>query len=81
MTLTPADARRLEECVRAGGVAIFPTDTVYGICADPDDERAVTRLYELKGRPPSRAAAVMFFARERALAALPELSAPERGAL
>ena len=34
---------------------------------------AVARLYELKGRPPAKPAAVMFFALEHALAALPEL--------
>ena len=36
-------------------------------------EAAVRRLYELKGRPPDKPAAVMFFALEPALAALPEL--------
>ena len=29
----------------------LPTDTVYGIGADPLSEEAVARLYELKGRP------------------------------
>jgi L-threonylcarbamoyladenylate synthase len=58
-----------EECVADGGVAVFPADTVYGLACDPEDERAVARLYELKGRPPDKPAAVMFFS----LAALPEL--------
>jgi L-threonylcarbamoyladenylate synthase len=80
MTLTLEDAHRLEGCVRAGGVAIFPSDTVYGVCCDPENEDAVARLYALKGRPAERAAAVMFFARERALGALPELAAGERAA-
>jgi L-threonylcarbamoyladenylate synthase len=74
-------ARRLERCVAGGGVAILPTDTVYGVCCDPDDERAARRLYELKGRPPARPAAVMFFAIESALEALPELQPDERAAL
>lgn len=72
-TLTRDDARALHDCVAAGGVAVFPTDTVYGLCCDPADERAVARLYELKGRPRERAAAVMFFAFERVLAAVPEI--------
>jgi L-threonylcarbamoyladenylate synthase len=79
--LTAADAARLESAVRGGGVAIFPADTVYGICCDPDNERAVRRLYELKGRPAARPSAIMFFTRERALAALPELSERERDAV
>jgi L-threonylcarbamoyladenylate synthase len=59
--------------VAAGGVVVFPADTVYGLACDPENERAVARLYALKGRPPDKPAAVMFFDRDRALAALPEL--------
>ncbi len=75
------DAERLQACIAGGGVAVFPTDTVYGVCCDPDNEDAVRRLYELKGRPAERPAAVMFFALEPALGALPELGAGERAAL
>jgi L-threonylcarbamoyladenylate synthase len=75
------DARRLQECLAAGGVAVFPADTVYGLACDPLQQLAVQRLYELKGRPPERPAAVMFFALERALEALPELGSAERAAL
>jgi L-threonylcarbamoyladenylate synthase len=65
--LGAADVARLEECLARGGVAVFPADTVYGVGCDPDDEAAVRRLYELKGRPPERPAAVMFFALAAAL--------------
>jgi L-threonylcarbamoyladenylate synthase len=65
-------------CIRGGGVAVFPADTVYGLACDPDDEAAVRRLYELKGRPADKPAAVMFFDRDPALAALPELGARVR---
>ena len=61
MSLSSAEAEHLCECVAAGGIAIFPTDTVYGVCCDPNDEQAAARLYELKGRPATRASAVMFF--------------------
>jgi L-threonylcarbamoyladenylate synthase len=76
-----ADARRLEECLAAGGVAVFPADTVYGLCCDPSNQMAVRRLYELKGRPAERPAAIMFFALAVALSALPELGTRERVAL
>ncbi len=79
--LRAENARELERCVAAGGVAVIPTDTVYGLCCDPEDEQAVARLYELKGRPAARPAAVMFFALEPALRALPELGLAERRAL
>ncbi len=79
--LTSEDAERLRECVAGGGVAVFPTDTVYGVCCDPNDRAAAQRLYELKGRPPARPAAVMFFALAPALRALGELNLSERCAL
>jgi L-threonylcarbamoyladenylate synthase len=75
------DATRLQECVVGGGVAVLPTDTVYGLCCDPENEPAARRLYELKGRPAKRACAVMFFALEPALLTLGELPDSERLAL
>jgi L-threonylcarbamoyladenylate synthase len=80
-SLSSDDAERLRACVAGGGIAVLPTDTVYGVCCDPDDAAAAQRLYELKGRPPARPAAVMFFALEHAVRALPELSYFERRAL
>ena len=71
--LQSADAERLERCVEEGGVAVFPTDTVYGVCCDPDNESAASKLYALKGRAPRRACAIMYFALEPALRALEEL--------
>jgi len=79
--LDAGDAARLERCLATGGVAVFPADTVYGLGCDPDDGRAVRRLYELKGRPADRPAAVMFFDRERAVQALGELGTAERRAI
>jgi L-threonylcarbamoyladenylate synthase len=64
-----------------GGVAVFPTDTVYGVCCDAEDEQAARRLYRLKGRPAARPAAVMFFALAPALDTLGELLDTERAAL
>jgi L-threonylcarbamoyladenylate synthase len=80
-TLDASAATRLEECVAGGGVAVFPTDTVYGVGCDPEDQGAARRLYELKGRPPARACAVMFFALDPALLTLGELPDAERLAL
>ncbi len=79
--LTAEDVEGLRACVETGGVAVFPSDTVYGVCCDPDSELAARRLYELKGRPPARPAAVMFFTLAGALEALGELPDEEREAL
>jgi L-threonylcarbamoyladenylate synthase len=40
--------------VRSGKIVVYPTDTVYGLGADPFNERAVIRLFEVKNRPRSR---------------------------
>ncbi len=72
---------KFEDCIAAGGVALFAADTVYGLACDPASDAAVTRLYELKRRPADKPAAVMFFSLEPALAALPELTPRLRAAL
>ncbi|MDI9585216.1 MAG: L-threonylcarbamoyladenylate synthase [Acidobacteriota bacterium] len=43
-------AEALEVLVDCGVVAI-PTDTVYGLAVRADDDRAVLRLFDVKGRP------------------------------
>lgn len=37
--------------IRAGGVVVIPTDTVYGLACDPADPAAVEAVYAIKGRP------------------------------
>ena len=78
--MTGDDVKAFERCISAGGVAVFPADTVYGLATGPESREGVERLYELKGRPPERPAAVMFFRLELALAALPELGPRTRAA-
>ena len=38
-------------CLKAGGIVAIPTDTVYGLGADPFNPDALQRLYTVKGRP------------------------------
>ncbi len=64
-----------------GGVAVFPADTVYGLACDVHNRVAVERLYRLKRRPLDKPSAVMFFDRDLALAALPELGERTRDVL
>jgi len=37
--------------LKKGGIVAFPTDTVYGLGADPLNARAVDRIYKVKRRP------------------------------
>lgn len=39
--------------IRTGGVAAVPTDTLYGLAADPFNEAAVRKLFRIKRRPES----------------------------
>ena len=40
--------------LRAGGVIGVPTDTAYGLGADPFNPAAVARIFEIKGRPDNK---------------------------
>jgi L-threonylcarbamoyladenylate synthase len=79
--LTARDAETFGRCMAVGGVAVFPADTVYGLACEPGNREAVDRLYALKGRRADKPAAVMFFALDLALAALPELGPRTQEAL
>jgi len=41
--------------IRAGGVVAIPTDTLYGLAADPFNRVAVARVFDVKGRRAERA--------------------------
>ena len=68
--MTADDVAAFERSLLDGGVALFPSDTVYGLAVHPDSAAGVRRLYEIKRRPPMPSA-VMFFSLAAALATLP----------
>jgi L-threonylcarbamoyladenylate synthase len=37
--------------LKNGGIVAFPTETVYGLGVDAENENSVSRMYEIKGRP------------------------------
>ncbi|WP_197512902.1 L-threonylcarbamoyladenylate synthase [Acidihalobacter aeolianus] len=45
------EAHRAAAILRAGGLVVFPTETVYGLGADASNPRAVARIYAAKRRP------------------------------
>ena len=58
----PVDPRRpdwgkvrcIASAIRRGAVVAMPTDTVYGLAANPYDDKAVRRLFRLKRRPETK---------------------------
>ena len=61
------------EAIRAGRPVVLPTDTVYGLCADPDNEAAAAEVARLKGRGERQPIAVLARDVERLVERVPEL--------
>jgi L-threonylcarbamoyladenylate synthase len=49
--LFAAAVERAAELLRAGEVVALPTETVYGLAANALDEKAVAKIFQIKGRP------------------------------
>ncbi|HEU5104951.1 MAG TPA: L-threonylcarbamoyladenylate synthase [Solirubrobacterales bacterium] len=58
-----ADVARkaLEGTISRGGVAVFPSDGLYGLACDPLDAGAIAKIHRLKGRDDGKPSAVMYF--------------------
>ena len=62
MNIFPCDEAALDAAAHvllSGGVAVIPTDTVYGLAAHPDFPAAVERLYTIKGRAAKKPIALL----------------------
>ena len=51
----PKRMNQVVDCLRGGGVIIYPTDTVYSIGCDLMNPKAVARVAQLKGLKPEKA--------------------------
>ncbi len=49
------DIKNAVECMRRGGVILYPTDTVWGIGCDATNAEAVAKVYKIKQRDDSKA--------------------------
>lgn len=47
---TEENLKKVATIMKNGGIAIFPTETVYGIGTNGLDEKAVKKLYQVKQR-------------------------------
>ena len=53
------DIKKACEVMAAGGLILYPTDTIWGIGCDATNEDAVRRIYELKRRSDNKAMLVL----------------------
>ena len=49
LTPQPRHLSRAADVLRAGGLAVYPTDTTYGLGCDLYAKRSIDRIYQLKG--------------------------------
>jgi len=68
-TLDPGLIVRACVLLRAGGVVAYPTDTFYGLAADPRNPGAVARLFAIKGRAEGQAIPLIAADESQAIAA------------
>ncbi|MCI0518782.1 MAG: threonylcarbamoyl-AMP synthase [Chloroflexi bacterium] len=71
----PSALARALAALSAGGLVVFPTDTVYGLGARINDAQAIARLYEVKGRSLEKAIPVLLGDRAHLPQAVREMSA------
>ena len=62
----PDDLAAVVAALRRGAVVGIPTDTVYGLAADPFSQEAVALLFTLKGRPAVKAIPILAASIEQA---------------
>lgn len=53
------DIKKACEVMQAGGIILYPTDTIWGIGCDATNEKAVQRVYDLKRRADNKAMLVL----------------------
>ncbi len=54
---------RLRELLGHGGLLALPTETSYALCAEPDNEAGVRRVFAVKGRDDGKPLPVLFSTR------------------
>jgi L-threonylcarbamoyladenylate synthase len=73
---SPSEIASLAKILRDGGVAAIPTETIYGLAADPLSRAGVERVLAIKRRAPAKPLLVLFGDRSQ-LASLPIVAPPE----
>ncbi len=55
---------KASQIINQGGIAVFPTDTVYGIGCNPYNKDSVRKIYEIKSRDISKPFPVLVYSKE-----------------
>ena len=74
-TLFAAAVKQAAQLLRAGEVVALPTETVYGLAANALDEKAVAKIFQIKGRPAHNPIIVHVASDEMARACVRDFSA------
>ena len=53
------DIQKAIEVLKAGGIILYPTDTIWGIGCDATNEEAVKKIYDLKQRDDSKSMLIL----------------------
>lgn len=53
------DIREAIKVLKRGGIILYPTDTIWGLGCDPNNESAIRRIYEIKQREDSKSMLVL----------------------
>ena len=53
------DVKKATECLKTGGIVLYPTDTIWGLGCNPFDEKAVERLFAVKNRPKEKSLVIL----------------------
>lgn len=53
------DLKAAVDCIKKGGIILYPTDTIWGIGCDARNSDAVKRIYDLKKREDSKSMLVL----------------------
>ena len=59
LRLKESDLQIAADLLKAGELVAFPTETVYGLGARAEDSAAVSRVFQVKGRPQNKALIVL----------------------
>lgn len=51
----PRLIRQITECLKSGGIIIYPTDTIYGLGCDIFQQKAIERICKIKNVQPEKA--------------------------
>ncbi len=71
------EIKKTVEVLRNGGIILYPTDTIWGIGCDANNEEAVQKIYQLKNRQESKALITLVGSEtmlERAVKDMPEIA-------